>query len=208
MGWSFTLSCIDTSARCTVEELVERFDPLASVAPSRLRSDLHLHTVWSDGSATVNSMAEAVSRSGLEYFAITDHSRSCKLQGGLTPPMWLRQATALKLAEPLCPVIHGTEVDILRDGSVDLPGNLLRSAGLVIGSVHSNWTEDSRRNTNRLIAAIESGLIDVLGHPTSAVIGKPGVPDYTPVSYTHLDVYKRQMGYRQRLLSGRICISS
>jgi hypothetical protein len=57
MGWSFTLSCRDTSARCTVEELVERFDPLASVAPSRLRSDLHLHTVWSDGSATVNSMA-------------------------------------------------------------------------------------------------------------------------------------------------------
>ena len=178
MGWSFTLSCRDTSARYTVEELVERFDPLASLAPSRLRSDLHLHTVWSDGSATVNSMAEAVSRSGLEYFAITDHSRSCKLQGGLTPPMWLRQATALKLAEPLCPVIHGTEVDILRDGSVDLPGNLLRSAGLVIGSVHSNWTEDSRKNTNRLIAAIESGLIDVLGHPTSAVTGKPGVPDY------------------------------
>jgi len=178
MGWSFTFSCRETSAHCTVEELVERLDPLASVAPSRLRSDLHLHTVWSDGSATVTSMAEAISRSGLEYFAITDHSRSCKLQGGLTPPMWLRQATALKLAEPLCPVIHGTEVDILRDGSVDLPGNLLRSAGLVIGSVHSNWTEDSRRNTNRLITAIESGLIDVLGHPTSAVIGKPGVPDY------------------------------
>ncbi len=178
MGWSFTVTGRDTSARCTVEELVERFDPLASVAPSRLRSDLHLHTVWSDGSATVNSMAEAISRSGLEYFAITDHSRSCKLQGGLTPPMWLRQAAALKLAEPLCPVIHGTEVDILRNGSIDLPENLLRCAGLVIGSVHSNWTDDSRRNTNRLITAIESGLIDVLGHPTSAVIGKPGVPDY------------------------------
>lgn len=178
MGWSFTLSCRDASARSTVEELVERLDPLACVVPSRLRSDLHLHTVWSDGSATVNSMAEAISRSGLEYFAITDHSRSCKLQGGLTPPTWLRQATALKLAEPLCPVIHGIEVDILRDGGIDLPENLLRRAGLVIGSVHSNWTGDSRRNTRRLITAIQSGVIDVLGHPTSAVIGKPGVPDY------------------------------
>lgn len=178
MGWSFTVNCSDTSASWTIEELVERLDPLASVTPSRLRSDLHLHTVWSDGSATVNSMAEAISRSGLEYFAITDHSRSCKLQGGLTPPIWLRQATALTLAEPLCPVIHGTEVDILRDGSIDLPENLLRSAGLVIGSVHTNWTDDPRRNTHRLITAIESGLIDVLGHPTSAVIGKPGVPDY------------------------------
>jgi histidinol phosphatase-like PHP family hydrolase/predicted nuclease with RNAse H fold/dephospho-CoA kinase len=178
MGWSFTIDCRYAAARSTVEELAQTLDPLASLQPSRLRSDLHLHTVWSDGSATVNAMAEAVSRSGLEYFAVTDHSRSSKLQGGLTPPLWLRQATALKLAEPLCPVIHGVEVDILRDGTIDLPANLLSSAGLVIGSVHTNWTDDSRRNTDRLVTAIESGAIDVLGHPTSAIIGKPGVPDY------------------------------
>jgi len=178
MGWSFTIDCRNSTAHSTVEELAEALDPLASLQPSRLRSDLHLHTVWSDGSATVNAMAEAVSRSGLEYFAVTDHSRSSKLQGGLTPPLWLRQATALKLAEPLCPIIHGIEVDILRDGTIDLPANLLSSAGLVIGSVHTNWTDDSRRNTDRLITAIESGTIDVIGHPTSAILGKPGVPDY------------------------------
>lgn len=178
MGWSFTINCRDATAHSTAEELAKKLDPLASLQSSRLRSDLHLHTVWSDGSATVNAMAEAVSRSGLEYFAVTDHSRSSKLQGGLTPPLWLRQANALKLAEPLCPVIHGIEVDILRGGTIDLPATLLRSAGLVIGSVHSNWTDDSRRNTDRLVTAIESGAIDVLGHPTSAIIGKPGVPDY------------------------------
>jgi histidinol phosphatase-like PHP family hydrolase/predicted nuclease with RNAse H fold/dephospho-CoA kinase len=179
MGWSFTIGCSDATARSTAEELAERLDPLASLKPSRLRSDLHLHTVWSDGSATVNAMAEAIGRSGLEYFAVTDHSRSSKLQGGLTPPLWLRQATALALAAPLCPVIHGIEVDILRDGTIDLPMNLLSSAGLVIGSVHSNWTDDCRKNTDRLVTAIESGAIDVLGHPTSGIIGKPGVPDYT-----------------------------
>lgn len=191
MGWSFTIDCRYDAARSTVEELAETLDPLASLQSSRLKSDLHLHTVWSDGSATVNAMAEAVSRSGLEYFAVTDHSRSSKLQGGLTPPLWLRQETALKLAEPLCPVIHGIEVDILRDGTIDLPANLLSSAGLVIGSVHTNWTNDSCRNTDRLVTAIESGAIDVLGHPTSAIIGKPGVPDYirTPAQVDWEEVF-------------------
>ena len=178
MGWSFTLAHRDTAARFTIEELAERFDPLASSKSSCLRSDLHLHTVWSDGNATVNSMADAISRSGLEYFAITDHSRSCKLQGGLTPPLWLRQANALKFAQLCHRVLHGIEVDILKDGSVDLPTSLLKSADIVVGSVHTNWADDVRTNTDRIVSAIQSGCVDVLGHPTSAVIGKPGVPDY------------------------------
>ncbi|MGH9567561.1 MAG: PHP domain-containing protein, partial [Candidatus Angelobacter sp.] len=141
-------------------------------------ADLHLHTAWSDGNASVNAMARAVTASGLQYFAVTDHSRTSKLQGGLTPPLWLRQENALTLAETVCPVLHGIEVDILKNGTLDLPQSLLAAADLVVASVHSNWSDDVRINTDRLITAIESGCIDVLAHPTSALVGIPGAPDY------------------------------
>ena len=161
-----------------VAELAEHLDPIASANSGTLKSDLHLHTAWSDGSASVNTMATAVVASGLQYFAVTDHSRGSKLQGGLTPLLWLRQANALSLAAPVCPVLHGIEVDILKDGTLDLPHSLLKAADLVVASVHTNWTSSGRLNTDRLLKAIESGCIDILAHPTSAVIGKPGVPDY------------------------------
>ena len=179
MGWSVLIRTdpgqVDGRG---VRPLAECLDPLASTALSDSLCDLHTHTAWSDGSASVNTMARAVVARGLKYFAVTDHSRSSKLQGGLTPPLWLRQANALSLASPVCPVLHGIEVDIHRDGKLDLPQSLLAAADIVIASVHSNWTDDPRINTDRLLKAIESGCIDVIGHPTSALIGKPGVPDY------------------------------
>lgn len=179
MGWSFVLQPNrEKVAPRSISDLAQSLDPLASSSCSDLVSDLHLHTAWSDGSASVNTMATAVVASGLKHFAVTDHSRTSKLQGGLTPLSWLRQANALTLATPVCPVLHGIEVDILRDGTLDLPHSLLAAADLVVASVHSNWTGDIRVNTNRLLKAIESGCIDILAHPTSAVIGKPGVPDY------------------------------
>jgi histidinol phosphatase-like PHP family hydrolase/predicted nuclease with RNAse H fold/dephospho-CoA kinase len=187
MGWTFGFEPRRRKVAVRdVSELAECFDPLASAAPRGLLSDLHLHTSWSDGSASVNTMAIAVVASGLDCFAVTDHSRSSKLQGGLTPPLWLRQASALSLAAPVCPVLHGVEVDILRDGALDLPRTLLDAADIVIGSVHSNWTDNPRVNTDRLLKAIESGSVDVIAHPTSAIVGKPGVPDYLR---TAADVY-------------------
>lgn len=179
MGWAFTLeSDFQQGSGLPLANLVETLDPLAAPLPRELQSDLHLHTAWSDGSASVNTMAEAVVANGLQYFAVTDHSRTAKLQGGLTPPLWLRQANALALAYPVCPVLHGIEVDILKDGRLDLPQSLLAGADLVVASVHSSWADDIRVNTNRLLTAIESGCIDILAHPTSAIVGKPGVPDY------------------------------
>src|SRR5439155_5180585 len=109
---------------------------------------------------------------------ITDHSRSCKLQGGLTPVAWLRQAASLLVTNLPCRVLHGIGVDILADGTLDLPAGLLTAIDFVIGSVHGNWTRSVEENTLRLLRAIESGYIDVIGHPTSAILGKPGVPNY------------------------------
>lgn len=180
MGWAALIQPASSiSNPQTIEDLAESLDPLARKVASEVFSDLHLHTAWSDGSASVNTMAKAVVARGLKYFAVTDHSRSSKVQGGLTPPLWLRQANALALAAPVCPVLHGIEVDIHRDGTLDLPHSLLATADLVVASVHSNWTDDVRTNTDRILKAIESGFVDVLGHPTSALTGKPGVPDYS-----------------------------
>src|SRR5579864_1903766 len=194
MGWVFRVQLKqEPRASHTIAELAQTLDPLASIYPSDLLADLHLHTAWSDGNASVNTMALAVAARGLQYFAVTDHSRSSKLQGGLTPLLWLRQANALTLAMPVCPVMHGIEVDILRDGALDLPHSILAAADLVVASVHSNWSEDAQTNTDRLFRAIESGCIDILAHPTSAVVGTPGVPDYLrqPAKVLWAEVFKK-----------------
>lgn len=194
MGWVFRVQLKqEPRASHTIAELAETLDPLASIYPSDLLADLHLHTAWSDGNASVNTMALAVAARGLQYFAVTDHSRSSKLQGGLTPLLWLRQANALTLAMPVCPVMHGIEVDILRDGALDLPHSILAAADLVVASVHSNWSDDAQTNTDRLFRAIESGCIDILAHPTSAVVGTPGVPDYLrqPAKVLWTEVFKK-----------------
>jgi histidinol phosphatase-like PHP family hydrolase/predicted nuclease with RNAse H fold/dephospho-CoA kinase len=194
MGWSFTLnSGSEKIASKTIAQLARTLDPLSVPLHGDLVSDLHLHTAWSDGSASVNTMATAVAASGLQFFAVTDHSRTSKVQGGLTPILWLRQANALSLARPVCPVLHGIEVDILKDGSLDLPDSLLAATDLVVASVHSSWTDSIRTNTDRLITAIESGYIDVIAHPTSAVIGKPGVPDYvrSPAQVDWIEVFNK-----------------
>jgi histidinol phosphatase-like PHP family hydrolase/predicted nuclease with RNAse H fold/dephospho-CoA kinase len=199
MGWGFRVQLKhEPGASHSIAELAQTLDPLASIYPSDLLADLHLHTAWSDGNASVNTMALAAAARGLQYFAVTDHSRSSKLQGGLTPLLWLRQANALTLAMPVCPVMHGIEVDILRDGALDLPHSILAAADLVVASVHSNWSEDAQTNTDRLFRAIESGCVDILAHPTSAVVGTPGVPDYLrqPAKVLWTEVFKKCAAWR------------
>jgi histidinol phosphatase-like PHP family hydrolase/predicted nuclease with RNAse H fold/dephospho-CoA kinase len=179
MGWKAEiLNQPDGSAKHPLTKLALEYDPLSSRLDARIAGDLHSHSSWSDGAASIDLMTEAARKNGLKYLAVTDHSRSSKLQGGLTPLLWLRQATAVAIAKSLYPLLHGIEVDILKNGRLDLPDSLLALADIVVGSVHANWSDDSEVNTKRLIKAIESGGIDIIAHGTSALIGKPGIPDY------------------------------
>lgn len=179
MGWNFEIRSLDSGAEgYSAQELSQRLDPLASVAVCQIKGDLHSHTSWSDGLAPPNLSAAAASANGVQYLAITDHSRSSKLQRGLTPPEWLRQAGSILAIDSPIPVLHGIEVDILADGSLDLPDSLLHSADWVVGSVHSSWSPSVEQNTQRMIRAITSGCIDTIGHPSSRIVGKPGVPNY------------------------------
>ena len=177
LGWYFRVQFSAKRVNFDLANWAIETDPLLQ-DEAGIKADLHLHTAWSDGNTSLQSMAAAIRKSGLSHFAVTDHSRSCKLQGGLTPVLWLRQAASIALNRMTCPILHGIEVDILANGSLDLPAGLLSGMDIIVGSVHSSWSSDESTNTQRLIKAIESGFIDIIGHPTSAVVGKPGVPDY------------------------------
>jgi histidinol phosphatase-like PHP family hydrolase/predicted nuclease with RNAse H fold/dephospho-CoA kinase len=143
-----------------------------------IKGDLHTHTHWSDGTAALTEMADAAGRNGLEYIAITDHSRYGKLQNGLTPVAWIHQAISLSLLKPSINIFHGIESEIRADGSLDLPTSLLEGMDIVIGAIHTAMHNNQVSNTNRLLQAISSGKIDIIGHPTNMVLGLPGVPTY------------------------------
>jgi histidinol phosphatase-like PHP family hydrolase/predicted nuclease with RNAse H fold/dephospho-CoA kinase len=180
LGWNcFIAVQVDLKIQThSIEAFAQHADALLHIGQLSLRGDLHSHTNWSDGAAALQTMAKAAKKLGLEYLAITDHSRSSKLQGGVTPVSWIRQAVSLSVVRPDIKILHGIEADILADGSVDLPPGLLVGMDIVVGSVHSSWSDDHMVNTNRILRAIETGSIDILGHPTSTILGKPGVPNY------------------------------
>ena len=180
LGWRIIVERLNkrNGSGKSLLELAARGDALWSSGKNQCLGDLHTHTNWSDGAAALQEMAEAAKQNGLKYLAVTDHSRSSKLQGGLTPVDWLRQAVSLSLLRPKIGILHGIEVDIHDDGNLDMPAGLLRGMDIVVGSVHSSWADDVADDTHRLLVAIQSGCVDILGHPTSTVLGKPGVPNY------------------------------
>ena len=138
-----------------------------------LRGDLHCHTVASDGRHTVEEMARAARDRGLEYLAITDHSATHGFGNHVTPAELERQiervAAANHLVEGIT-VLAGTEANILPDGSLDYPDELLARLDWVIASVHTSFAMDEAEMTARMVAAVEHPWVDALGHPTGRKI--------------------------------------
>jgi DNA polymerase (family 10) len=140
-----------------------------------LRGELHAHSDWSDGGVTVEAMAAAAAERGLEYLAITDHSRSLAMTGGLSPERAREQWALIdRLNAEGAPVrlLKGIELEILPDGSLDLPDDVLAGFDIVIASVHSGFRQDRETLTRRLIAAARSPHVDVIGHPTGRIVGR------------------------------------
>jgi len=139
-----------------------------------IRGDLHMHTTWSDGDDTAEAMARAAKARGYEYIAITDHSRSLKFAGGVSVEDLRAHADAVRaLADRVgIRVLIGSEVDILPDGSLDYPDEVLRTLDLVIGSVHSRFRMSQDEMTRRVITAMQNPHLDVLGHPTGRLVGQ------------------------------------
>jgi len=143
---------------------------------SQIRGDLHLHSNWSDGHATIEEMRAAAGLRGYQYIAITDHSPSLKIAGGLSPERLDRQGELIRRLrqDDGCYIFTGAEVDIHSDGTLDLPDEILDELELVIASVHSNFRQSRSEMTARICRAMEHPAVDVIGHPTGRLLGSRG----------------------------------
>ena len=143
------------------------------VSRKDLQGDLHVHTKATDGHHGLAEMAEAARERGLKYLAITEHSRRLKVARGLDPRRLLEQMDAIDaLNERLqgITLLKGIEVDILEDGSLDLPDRVLGRLDLVVGAVHSHFHLSRRKQTERIVRAMDHPHFSILAHPTGRLI--------------------------------------
>ena len=139
-----------------------------------LRGDLHSHSTWTDGRASIEEMARAAKAAGLEYFALTDHSQRLAMARGLDADRLRKQWREIEAAsgDVGIRILRGVEVDILEDGSLDLSDDILAELDWVVASVHSKLEMDSHAMTDRILTAIRNRNVDVLGHPSGRLINK------------------------------------
>lgn len=139
-----------------------------------IHAELHSHTTWSDGKLSIREMAEAASQRGLTVLAISDHSASLGVAGGLTVDELRQQRAELDAVQheigDSIRLLHGTEVEILADGSLDFPAEVLDELDIVTASIHSSLRQPRQQVTQRLINAIRNPHVDIIGHPTGRMI--------------------------------------
>lgn len=142
---------------------------------SDIRGDLHSHTNETDGHYTLAEMAAAAQAKGYEYLAITDHSQRLTVANGLDRKRLLAQIKAIdKLNEQLkgFTVLKAIEVDILEDGSLDLPDDVLKELDLTVCSVHSKFNLSEKKQTERIVRAMDNPHFKILGHPTGRLLNR------------------------------------
>ncbi len=156
---------VEAAAAGRLPELVELSD---------IRGDLHMHSTWSDGADSVRDMVAAAKAKGYEYMALTDHSAAQAFVGGLGEEKLARQHSELdEIDKELTGItlLRGLEVDILKDGSLDLADEWLERLDIVIISVHSHMELSRDEQTARVIRAVSHPRVNILAHPTARIIG-------------------------------------
>ncbi len=142
---------------------------------SEIRGDLHCHSKWSEGTATIKEVAEKARSLGLSYVAITDHSKSLGIAHGLDEERLhdqQKEIDSINKEFDDFTVLKGIECDIKADGSMDLPDSSLKELDFVVASIHSGFKNDEETMTNRMISAIHNDYVSVIGHPTGRIIQK------------------------------------
>ena len=155
---------IEAAAEHALPRLIEVAD---------IRGDVHMHTVETDGRCTIEEMIDAGRERGYEYMAITDHSKNLAFANGLDDKRAAEHVAKIrKIGDQAqgITVFAGIEVDILADGELDLSGSVLDEMDLVIASVHSHFQQEPQQMTDRLLRAVSSGHISILGHPTGRIL--------------------------------------
>lgn len=148
------------------------------VGPGDLRGDLHTHTSLTDGTATLEEMVAAARARGYRYLAVTDHAPLLRMQR-MTLEKALDQRARLRRleAEGSMALLHGTELNIQPDGSLDWPDDVLAGFDVVVACVHSAFSQSRAEMTARILRAVENPHVNVLGHPTGRSIGRRGPVD-------------------------------
>lgn len=140
-----------------------------------LKGDLQMHTKASDGKYTAREMAERARELGHEYVAVTDHVGSLKVAGGMEPEELEEQAKEIEqLNDELqdITVLHGAEVNIMSDGSLDFPDSALEQLDVVVASIHSGFSQTTEKLTERILSAMSNDHVNIIAHPTGRELGK------------------------------------
>ncbi len=157
---------IEAAAHDELPQLIEISD---------LQGDLHCHSGWSDGASKLSELAETARAMNYTYLAITDHSRSLAISGGLNEERLSAQGQEIDRLNQQWDdfrFLKGTEVDIMRDGSLDYNQEILENLEVVIASIHTNFHLDRERQTERIIQAIKDGNVDIIGHLTGRLLNR------------------------------------
>ena len=140
-----------------------------------LKGDLHAHTTATDGRSSLEDMVGAAQALGFEYLAITEHSRRQTMTHGLDPERLRRQADAIDRVNAKLQgmrVLKGIEVDILDDGTLDLPDSVLSELDLVVAAIHTRFSLSRAQQTERILRALDNPLVTLLAHPSGRLIGE------------------------------------
>ncbi len=156
---------IDAALSGSLPKLIEASD---------IRGDLHIHTMYSDGMNTITEMTHAALEKGYEYIAITDHTHHLKIAHGLDVDRFLEQIEEIdRLNESIegIRVLKSAEVDILADGTLDLPTSVLERLDFAVCAVHYQFNLTAKEQTRRILKAMESPYFTILAHPTGRLLG-------------------------------------
>jgi len=140
-----------------------------------IKGDLHIHSDFSDGSISLEDVIEDCYKRGYKYMAITDHSKSLGIAHGLSRERLLEQIKKIKKIEKRYKdfkILTGTEMDIKADGSLDWDRDILERLDVVIAAVHTGFRQPKEKMTKRILLAIESGLVNIIAHPSGRLIGE------------------------------------
>ncbi len=171
----FNLPCFPPEIREDGKEVANFTTDYPLIKLEDIKSDIHMHSTWSDGGFSIEEMAEACRAKGYKYIAITDHSQYLKVANGLTPErLWKQKEEIQRLNEKYTDftILHGVEMDILPDGSLDYEDDVLRSMDFVIASIHSSFSQDEETIMMRLKNAMRNPYVSMIGHPTGRKIGR------------------------------------
>ncbi|MFC7393704.1 DNA polymerase/3'-5' exonuclease PolX [Scopulibacillus cellulosilyticus] len=171
----FEISYIPPEAREGVDEIeTAEKGSLNLIELDDIKSDLHMHTTWSDGAYTIEEMTEAARRKGYEYIVITDHSYSLRVANGLSAYRLRKQREEIERLNAQnrdFKIFAGVEMDILPDATLDYDEDTLAELDFVIGAIHSSFSQDRNMIMKRLQTALENPYVRLIAHPTGRILG-------------------------------------